>query len=76
MTAQVFQIRDYQQRKDIERLYSDFANQVAIEIANVALISSEPLGKDFEEVLYSNLFSLYLTDTSPCEMSQDSGDCA
>lgn len=59
MTATILQFRDYQQPKDLERMYSEFANQVAVEIANVALI---PHDRE--------------TDTSPCEMSQDSGDCA
>lgn len=38
MTAKVIQIRDYQNRKEAERMYSEFANQVAVEIANVAII--------------------------------------
>lgn len=73
--ANVVQFRDYQNRRDIERLYAEAGNNCAI-AASVALISSEPLGKPFEDVLFNNLEQLYLTDTSPSEMNCDSGDCA
>ena len=44
---------------------------------DVALISSEPLGKEFEDVLFGNLWGLYLVpDPAPSELNPDSGDCA
>jgi hypothetical protein len=38
LTATIIQIRDFQNKRDMERMYSDFANQVATEISNVAII--------------------------------------
>lgn len=53
MTAQIFRFCDYQNPKDLERLYGETTlEQQAIEIMNVALVN-ETGG---------------ITDTAPCEM--------
>jgi len=75
MTAQIIEIRDYQRRRDLERLYNESGNDCAI-AASIALISSEPLGKPFEDVLFSNLEQMYITDTSPCEYVAPDQDSA
>ena len=56
MTAQIIQLRDYQNPKDLERLYSETALEaMAIELM-AAVLSGEP--------------SIYI-DTAPSEMNPD-----
>lgn len=68
MTAQILQIRDFQNKKDIERMQNAQAiEQQALEIMNVALISeSVPFGGQGIDGMF--------TDTACSEMNPE--DCA
>ena len=69
--GEVIQFRDYQNPKDLARMYSEATlEQQAVQIMNVALIG--PGGID--DLVYET--SLGFVDTAPSEYVAPSDDCA